>query len=266
MRKIGIEVEGFTPLRCDVLATAIRKKTGIEVRSAGWQMASTNNDAWIITTDGSIRHPVDGSKGKELVSPPLEAEKAREQLSKLLRALRSTKDFGKDQKFSIDKQCSVHIHVDRENMDKDDLRKIYQCYSLIEEDLHLMFPESRRNNKARGGKSFCAPISNLPFEDAFEKREQREMKYYSVQFPAAIPTIEFRIHSASTNPKKIWMWILIIHAIIDYALKLPIVEIWDSNIEKNITVDEVLPKELYMFYLDRCSAVKKKEEKRVTKK
>jgi gamma-glutamyl-gamma-aminobutyrate hydrolase PuuD len=237
---------------------AIRKETGINVRSAGWQRASTSNDVWIITTDGSIRDPKTNEKGKELVSPPLEGtEESFNIIRKILKTVRSRKLLG-DEIFRIDKQCSVHVHLNREGLEKDDLRKIYQLYGAIEPELNLMFPKSRRNNKGRGGKSYCAPIAQLPFNKAWEDRSEREMKYYSLQFPDAIPTIEFRIHGASVNARKIWNWIRIVNEITDYALSLPVPEVWDSKITKKFTVKNVLSKDkdLYDFYLDRVKALK----------
>jgi hypothetical protein len=253
-RTIGIEVEGFTSLRRDSLAATLREHTGIEVYSAGWRRASTSNDVWTITTDGSIKHPETKEKGKELVSPPLEFdEKSYEQLRAILKALRSSKILGKGNIFRIDKQCSVHVHVSREGLDKHDLFKVYSVYATIENELHKMFPESRRNNKGRGGESFCAPISNLPFEEAFEERARRDLKYYAVQFPDAIPTIEFRIHGASVNARKIWNWVTIINEIIDFALQLPVVEVWDDSVASKLTVKNILSDDMYDFYLDRVA-------------
>ena len=259
MRKFGVEVEGFTSLRSDTLAAALRNDTGINVRSTGWQRASTDNDVWTITTDGSIKHPETKEKGKELVSPPLQGtDESYEQLRKLLRALRSKKVLG-DNILKVDKQCSVHVHIDRSDLSDDDLKKVYTLYSIIEPKLNLMFPDSRRNNKGRGGKSYCAPIASVPFKEAFEERSRADLKYYSLQFPEAIPTIEFRIHGASTNPKKIWYWIRIVNEIINYAVNLPVIEVWDKKMTEDFKLVEILiSKDLYEYYLGRVESLKDK--------
>lgn len=260
MRKFGLEVEGFTSKRSDSLASLIRKETGIEVRSAGWQRASTSNDVWTITTDGSIRDPKTKEKGKELVSPPLPGtHKSFTFIQKILKILRSRKLLG-DDIFRIDKQCSVHVHISRENIADEDLKKIYLVYGLLEKELNLMFPKSRRNNTSRGGRSYCAPIKDLPFQEAWEERSRRELKYYSLQFPASIPTIEFRIHGASVNARKIWNWITIINQIIDFAIKLPVPEVWDKKITSKFKVKTILSQDMYDYYLDRVAALKSKEK------
>ena len=260
-RTVGIEVEGICNLSVAKIASKLEVETGIEVSTSSWSRSSASLPVWHVTTDGSIRDSEGNKVGKEIVSPPLPInEKSFKELKSLLAAARNKRLFGKNY-LRIDRQCSVHVHISREELDRFDVEKVYHLYAYIEPELNKMLPDSRRNNKGRGGKSYCAPISDLPFAKAFEKDpedpEFRELKYYSVQFPFNIPTIEFRVHGATTNAKKIWNWVRILNEIMDFAVGLPVTEVWDDELLETCTLNKILSKEMYEYYLERAQKLSK---------
>ena len=259
-RKFGIEIEGWSGLTREELAPLLQKHTSIPVRVIPWQRASRAPSYWLLTTDGSLRNEILGGKGYEMVSPPLKGEDGMKELKMMVNAMRNKKLLGKENIFKHGQRCSVHIHISIEDMDDTDCRKIYEMYQYLEPQLNRMFPMSRTNNTARSGRSYCAPIAEVPFEIATDPERTNNAKYYSVQFPKAISTIEFRIHSATTNYSKIYQWIKILNQIIDFALKNTAV----SRMRKSkdfIDLVNILDDESYAYFEARAKKFDRQKKK-----
>lgn len=209
--KFGIELEFTSSLPQTQIVSLLNTKLGEDLVShAGWQRQSFSPNNWILTTDGSIKNlKGDKTKGDELVSPPLKGKKGMLELKRVLTALQ---DFPKKGFPCLNKSCSVHVHISTEDLAPWQITGFYETYRYYEPQILNMMPESRKNNTERNGESYCASVVDLSFEEKVSESLDNR-KYYSVNIPSNIPTIEFRLHQGSLNYYKIRNWILILFAL-----------------------------------------------------
>ena len=88
--------------------------------------------------DGSIT-------GAEYVTGILTGDKGFYHLSKICKLLST--------RCQIDSRCSIHVHIGNINLTKETIVAIYLLGLMLENELFLMLPESRRNNE------FCRMLS-----------------------------------------------------------------------------------------------------------
>jgi len=173
--------------------------------------------------------------GVEIITPPLKG-KAGE------RTIRLICKFLQKNAFSVDKSCGFHLHIEGKELKKNawKLRSIIIGYSIIEDILISMLPQSRREN------NFCLKmeklfsirdmsrfntienIEKLYYNDSYESIKKRKaekydnMRYYGLNLHSLFMdrgTIEIRYHSGTINTEKILRWIEIHQKIIIYLSK-----------------------------------------------
>lgn len=183
-----------------------------------------------ITTDGSL-----SSKGLEFITPKLSGKKGRKALRKLTNEL-------KNNGFTVDKTCGLHIHLDTEDI-KDNYEKIkniFLFYIAFEPVIFSYLPISRRKNR------YCLPLTEFYHENEIKKcnnltcieqmwyREQslssiegrKKQRYDSSRYSGinlhsllSNGHIEIRYHSGTLIYNKIIKWIELHVAILDYISK-----------------------------------------------
>ena len=180
-----------------------------------------------ISGDGSIN-----GNGVEYQTPRLSGNKGIEYIEKLCEMLEKNK-------FTVDRSCGLHIHLDGGKTLQKDLAKlkILMAFYLYFEDVILSFlPYSRREN------NYCLPLSrNYNVNDilkcktvdalekiwykessktriAQKKKDKYEQTRYSgVNFHSLLANnhIEIRFHSGTLSASKIIYWIMFNCTIID---------------------------------------------------
>jgi hypothetical protein len=263
LKKFGIEIEGWSGLEREELAALITKDTNLPVSCVPWQRLSRAAKTWLLTTDGSFTNKVTGGKGYELVSPPLVGKEGLKELQLMISSIRNKKLLGESGKFVHNHRCALHVHMSVEEYSNLQKKKIYEMYKYLEPEINRMFPYSRVFNKSRGGESYCAPIKHVSFEQATDPDRDNNSKYYSVQFPVGVPTIEFRIHSATTNYNKAEKWIQILSQIIDFALDNTLITRWnEEEREESLKLQYILNKECYDYFNARRQKFDRQKSKK----
>jgi hypothetical protein len=251
--KFGVEIEGFSVASREEIKNIIDNNSTIDISLKDWENQSTKEKNWIITTDGSINLPTIESnstvfperKGYEIVSPPLVTKKEIKDLKKILEIVRNPKLMG-HKIYLTNKSCSVHIHLCVEQLEKSEIKKIYNLYQYFEEDIDKMLPASRIYDKSRNNNSsYCESISNLSFADAFKGDYG---KYWSLKISSSIPTIEFRKHSGSTSFIKIRNWILILQQLYNFAISNEDIYKMSENKRNSLSLHGILYYPVLMAY------------------
>ncbi len=180
-----------------------------------------------ITHDGSLSS---NERGKEIVTPKLSGKKGDD-------LLKETCSLLVKHKFTVDKTCGLHVHIDMTDiMGLTEIKTLLLFYLVFEPVIYSYLPLSRRKN------NFCLPLSdfyhtkeimacgNLDQIEAIWYREQdpRERKriktgkYHQSRYSGinlhslfSHGHIEIRYHSGTIDYKKIRMWIDLHVAIIN---------------------------------------------------
>jgi hypothetical protein len=229
------------------------------------------------TTDGYI-HPRkliqggliplrDGSiAGYEYVTVPLEGEKG-------LFTIKKSADI-MSKYTTKNKMCSLHLHLGKLPVSEKYLEVAYKVCSLLQNEIYSMFPPALANTSTYKSRDYCnklnAKISTSkgiinwfaghseyydhhfeglgkkhhPADSSNSHKWNIQQRYLWVNFIPYIfskrHTIEFRIHTPTTNKYKLINWLFICSAILQYAE----LHLEDDTINPKLTLDEVL-KDVY---------------------
>ncbi len=151
---------------------------------------------------------------------------------------------------SIDRNCSVHIHFGNYSLDESKILNLYNLCYLLQNEIGAMFPYYIYNsgNYKSNGKDYCKKLpsrqtsikqlytyladGNASWQGSFteahpsdprrDRKWEIHQRYYYVNFINMLfgngaKTVEFRIHSATTNSDKLVNWLYICMAILNYA-------------------------------------------------
>jgi len=226
----------------DSLARFIREKTGIQIRSEGWN--TTTKEYWKIIYDGSV-----SGEGEdcEVISPPIKGKQGLEDLKKVVNAM---KDFG----VVVNTSTGLHVHHDIKNISTDALGMLVQFYAFYEGIFDTFQPKSRRGQNAGLCQSVKRHFDADTAQDVFEKIKQRlrrtdsscekigethnqgikdnnfdtlfydEFHYrryckLNLQSYYKHGTVEFRHHSGTVDAEKICNWVELTQALLKYCQK-----------------------------------------------
>ena len=204
LRRFGIELElnafdlrnrplgyefGNLPEGIHYIANLVQKTVKDKVFIQKWQN-NHNNDCWILKPDSSC--------GIEICTPVL---KGRKGIKKVCSVVNS---FSKDAKIIADSRCSFHVHVDVNDLSKDEIATILTWWVKCEYVFMDLVPSKRKRNK------YCQMLSfSSIFEDCGNNMlttpylisRLGEHKYYTLNtYHMANKkrnTIEFRIMDES---------------------------------------------------------------------
>jgi len=100
--------------------------------------------------DGSLRDKNGNTPGGEYVTGVLTGDAGLTQLSDLCRALSS--------KCRVNAQCGVHVHAGSLNWNREDIVYSYILAEMLEDELFMMLPKSRRSN------TYCRRLTELTLD------------------------------------------------------------------------------------------------------
>jgi len=184
---LGIEVEFLAPLQRDDIATKI-EQAGL-------------GDICQIKADGSVEDDDGSLCGHEMNILCTEANHK----TVLRKVCRMFRDIGA----TVNTTCGLHVHLD---MRKRDRQLVYSNLVGVQDILIQMQPRSRRSN------NYCPINRDRSFENA-----ARTYSRYAINATAYSKhrTIEVRLHSGTTNYRKITNWIAILLKVVGKRSVVP---------------------------------------------
>ena len=186
--------------------------TGIEIEVEGVDRDSASdriNNAWTVTTDGSLRNG-----GAEFISKPLNPEYVESALHYLY-----TKTFDNEIHFSP--RTSVHVHLDCRKLTFNQVYNIVILYQSFESLLYNFAGKERKKS------IYCVPLSNsmfyLEFAKAMSLYEFPQWNKYTGLNLARLHelgTVEFRHLRGTYDYKIICTWLEILYKLYNFAINI----------------------------------------------
>lgn len=115
--------------------------------------------------DGSLRHKDDGEAwGKEYVTGVLQGDQGLKHLKMLFNEI--------SRRCLINYQCSNHFHIGGVSFSKENIVFMYYLYQIIQKEIFLYLPLSRRNNK------YCRYLEYLDINISNLQPNNKDYKFY----------------------------------------------------------------------------------------
>lgn len=196
-RTFGVEFELTSPVDHMTIVNALRA-VKINIDAAGYSSMSSAPQ-WTVKTDSSIKAR-GGNRGFEVVSPPLRGKRGENELRKVLKVLNALN-------CNVNRTCGTHVHVGASDLSVDGIKRVVRAYYAGQQELNIMFPESRRHNR------YANEWSSYAMNDLERFQTVRDMAYtdryrtVNLKPYARIGTIEFRQHNGTLNANKIMSWV-----------------------------------------------------------
>lgn len=195
---------------------------GVEIEAEGVNLLEVNDKYWHTEDDGSLRGHYPDSKAEFVFKKPIlvtDVKKALEVLSGKLAANGAVLDFSY--------RCSVHVHVNVQQLTYTQLLNMIYTYLLIEEPCMVMCGKSRKGN------NFCLRLQDAEGlldnvhrmfahgEAGLRYAPDNEMRYSAINLAAVkkYGSVEFRAMEGNLDVNRIDSWTRILCAIRDYASK-----------------------------------------------
>jgi hypothetical protein len=197
--------------------------------------------------DGSLRH--DGKEPYEYTTVPLRGLKGLSTLSHSIDVLQKYTEVGH--------RCALHVHIGSYPVDKEFIVALYRVILKIQDELYSMFPENYKytsQNRFKQ-KDYCSPLKNIrlsktisveenfnkihsylcdgaesfvgfgasnhPADRGNNRKWEIQKRYFVSNLIPAIwgssGTVEWRVHPPTLNKGKIFNWIYICNAIMNYT-------------------------------------------------
>jgi len=238
----------------------VNKLVGIEVEccisnSVEWERSLRY---WQTTSDGSIDSASD-YYGIELVSSPAQGDALLESINSLIDWRENMQsEFGKES-VHVNQSCGLHIHFNSLDYSAKEVAYIGIVYKRLEGLIKQIMPPSRQDS--RWCKDFGDVISYKSLRSIDSEQELVDLYYEGMDSQPSTEkyndarycalnlhsryyhgTLEFRLHSGTTNKAKIINWITILNSIIDKGLELS--KLGDKECEKwllrsNLNLSEI---------------------------
>lgn len=160
--------------------------------------------SWVIGYDSSI----DFDAQVELRSPILQGEEGLTQLSNLIKIIRNDD-------WTFDSSCGLHVHLDMSNVTFKSLKNIIIFFIVYEKTINKMLPSNRSHNDyCMELNSFCdqklliEKVNNSEvYSDLWELFRDRHVKVNVSNLLESNKTLEFRQHHMTFNRIDIKNWI-----------------------------------------------------------
>lgn len=199
--KFGVEIEAYG-IPINTLRVALTE-AGINCESERYN--HTTRGYWKIVSDGSLV----GQNAFEVVSPILKGEEGLLELEKVCEVLKA-------KRARINKTCGLHIHFNARDWELNQWKNLLINYSLVEEHMDKLMPESRKANNNNYCKGF-QNINNLRsrIENCTDLQGIDQIfnsRYYKINVQSfwRHGSVEFRHHSGTIEFRKIKNWIKIL--------------------------------------------------------
>lgn len=206
--------------------------------------------------DGSI-------SGNEFTTIPMKGEQGFSLLLNQIEKIKENTDFNKE--------CSLHVHFGNFPINNKSILALNKLLYNVQDEIGMMFPYwiYQTRSYKHSGKDYCNKINNHPtFESLYRELSGRDMDYagsltqnhpldgdnehkwqvsprykwvnlVNLCFKKTGKTVEFRIHTPTSNKEKIINWMFICSALLKYTMINT-----DSIIAKpstfNISLDHIL--------------------------
>lgn len=155
--KILLGNESSTHIACN----GLKYTFGVELETSGGKIPLhklvEDNINFQSEYDGSLKNEDGVLYGGEYISGVLTGDAGFIQINKMIKLLQTYT--------SINKKCSVHVHIGNAKFDKQFIISSYMLGQCIENDLFKMLPTSRKGN------SYCKPMGLIDFKSMFTKYE-----------------------------------------------------------------------------------------------
>lgn len=233
---VGIELEFYSKINPDIM-----RQMFVKEKLQGFVYPKS---------DSSIRPEERGEQGHELTIL-CRQEDAQHILKKVSMVLNSSEVNAK-----VNNSCGFHLHIDMRNRDP---VKAYHNLVFSLPLLNQMIPQVRLTNKDVSHYCKQNETSNLLdyYPDMrYDIKPRRDNRYQAIN-PVALSThktLEVRLHSGTTNAKKIYMWTKLCAAIADaepLANKLQTVEDLESYVIKDEELSNYIKERIALFNKDK---------------
>ena len=229
-RRFGVEIElntrtgkvkrpdaGEVPDGTDYVSQIIHKTIKKNVTIQAWHHTN-NNSSWVVKPDNSC--------GIEICTPLLKGW--HDGLCDLLKVVDA---FSKDERVKADKRCSLHIHVNVEDLDQYQKAAVIAGWIKCEHVFFEAMPYNRKVNR------YCQLLGltdlfshDCPLEPDWLIRQVGNVKYYSMNTyhmcKGRRQAIEFRIAdgAACLDANYCKNWIRLILHFVECAKNLPLIK------------------------------------------
>jgi hypothetical protein len=250
-QKFGVELELTSPPPEDGtsleqmasnLTQRLRGRFGRITVIRDYREGRRTTNVWKMAPDSSIvcNRPSPNCTTFELVSPILSGGNGLNQASQVLDALRSTIP-----NLQVNKSMGFHVHVDVSGHSLEDLIKVCQNFIKYEHVMDAFLPLSRRTGSPECNQYFQSNRQamrsagygttnnqlHLALKDCQSIEELAGVmnpgpnggRYHKLNLQNLLgrqPTVEFRQHSATTNPRKINSWVRFCIAFVNNSARL----------------------------------------------
>jgi len=200
---------------------------GIEIELEGVNKGYIPN-TWKIAEDGSLK-----DKGAEFISIPIPLGILEVELQRLISGIKE---------YKITKRCSVHVHLNVQDLTEEELYKLIILYIIFEKSLFKISGEREDNN-------FCIPLYSFPnIVSRYIYKEAGGKKWYKYsalnlstilgdenEGCSKYGTVEFRHHKGCLDRKKIMQWCNVIVSLKKASIDIPMSEVESLLLHMNTT-------------------------------
>ena len=203
MRTIGVEVEHISTLNHRSMASLLEQHgVVIDPYATGHYTCREGcYSGWQVKTDGSINPAAGYPYGVELASPPMTLAEANRLFKKVFLLV------GKSG--AVNRSCGLHVHVHAPELgnalnNNITLEYLRNVWGLAEPLFYTYMPPSRRVN------NYCRPgiVSG-------DKYRGFNMTHLAGGDERRMDTVEFRMHSATLNARKILSFMALCERMVD---------------------------------------------------
>lgn len=227
---------------CDGYASITHPLFGVECEiEAVKELTQSISGTWTMTEDGSLRN-----RGKEFISVPMNLT---EQFQ-AFRNLHASLKLGPD---AFSERTSIHVHVNCQGLEEEQVKNIMLLYALFEECFFLMVHPSRRSN------IHCVPLTEthmpLMYSRPLMSIVERWHKYTALNLLplAGQGTIEFRHMHGHNDPVLYNQWLVCIANLMEVGKRVIINKDFLTNKEGLLRIHSEIFRHTPIFDITRQS-------------
>lgn len=191
------------------------REIGIEIEAEGSNLWPKSLNYWHIDSDGSLRGNPDSAE--YVLRSPVRRSRVRSRLEYLTNALKKNNAV-----ISPSDRCGVHIHMNVQTMDMEDLFKLCTLYYLFENVLTHWCGEDREGNlfclRAKDAEALMEELINVKTSGNFSNLTTNSYRYSALNLAALqkYGSIEFRAMRTPEDFNQINTWVVLLLKLKDY--------------------------------------------------
>lgn len=219
------------------------RKFGVELETASCPNYHDCNEKTMFVDkyDGSIT-------GREFISPACYGDADFRRIVEFCR-------FANGRKWTVDKQCGFHVHIDVTHESDESLRRIAKAYYQTAKVWQSFVPKARRSNY------YCKDVQWTPDsmgrgDFGYWADNQDRYAWFNVASYGRHGTFEVRLHSATLDANKVCNWVAAHTRFVDWVACHTQEEV-DSMLAGNendrfAAICEIIGAELGEYYRERA--------------